>query len=177
MRNTRPLLALILIATMPLAAQAAGQAQGKKGPAPLKVGDFAVLLAATTGKGPALEVKSAAEALAKAGVPLGNPKAVLSERKMVEILGFYGVRVKSSTPQQSVSRSKADAALRMIARSLSSVGTAKAGSAPTPTTLDDCLAEINHGQCVGCCKSLGGDANGCASFCQQINVSEGEPLA
>ena len=176
MRNTRPLLALILIATMPLAAQAAGQAQGKKGPAPLTVGDFAVMLAATTGKGPALEVKSAAEALVKSGVPLGNPKAVLSEAKLVEILGFYGVRVTSSTPQQTVSRSKADAALLLVAGSISSAGTAKAGSTPSPTTLDDCLAASNHGQCEGCCKDLGGDAAGCAKFCQQIKTSAGEPL-
>ena len=174
MRNIRPLLALILIATIPLAAQAAEKAQGQKSSAPLTVGDFAVMLAATTGKGPALEVKGAAEALVKAGVPLGNPKAVLTEEKLVEILGFYGVRVKSSTPRQSVSRSKADAALLLVAGTLSSVGTAKSGS--TPTTLDDCLAEPNHGQCVGCCKTLGLDANGCARFCQQIKISEGEPL-
>jgi len=176
MRNIRPLLALILIATIPLAAQAAEKAQGQKSSAPLTVGDFAVMLAATTGKGPALEVKGAAEALVKAGVPLGNPKAVLTEEKLVEILGFYGVRVKSSTPRQSVSRSKADAALLLVAGTLSSVGTARAGSASTPSTLNDCLAESNHGQCVGCCKLLGGDANGCANFCQQIKVSEGEPL-
>src|SRR2546425_4894322 len=114
MRNTRPLLALILIATMPLAAQAAGQAQGKKSSAPLTVGDFAVMLAAATGKGPALEVKSATDALAKAGVPLGNPRATLSEGKLAEILGFYGVHVRSSAPQQTITRAKAESALNLV---------------------------------------------------------------
>ena len=43
-------------------------------------------------------------------------------------------------------------------------------------TLDYCLAEANHGQCEGCCKALGGVAKTCAEFCQQIKVSQGEPL-
>ena len=177
MRTTRPLLALILIAAMPLAAQAAGQAQGQKSTAPLTVGDFAVMLAATTGKGPALEVKSATDALVKAGVPLGNPKATLSEAKLVEILGFYGVRVKSSTPQQAVTRSKAESVLGLVSGALNSGISTMGGASPSPSgPLDDCLAQANHGQCVGCCKALGGVANTCANFCQQIKASEGEPL-
>jgi hypothetical protein len=177
MRTTRPLLALILIAAMPLAAQAAGQAQGKKSTAPLTVGDFAVMLAATTGKGPALEVKSATEALVKAGVPLGNPKATLSEEKLVEILGFYGVRVKSSAPQQAVTRSKAESALGLVGGALNTSSSTMAGGSPSPSgPLDDCLVGTNHGQCTNCCKALGGEANTCAKFCFQIRISEGEPL-
>src|SRR3989304_6163230 len=53
MRIARPLLALILTAALPMTGQAAGQAQGQKSTAPFTVGDFAVMLAATTGKGPA----------------------------------------------------------------------------------------------------------------------------
>jgi len=85
MRHAKPLLALILTAALPFSALAAGQTQGRKSTAPLTVGDFAVMLAATTGRGPALEVKSATEALVKAGVPLGNPRETLSEEQLVEI--------------------------------------------------------------------------------------------
>jgi hypothetical protein len=176
MRKTRPLLALILSATMPLTALAAEQSKGQKSSASLTVGDFAVMLAATTGKGPALEVKSATDALVKAGVPLGSPKATLNEEKLVEILGFYGVRVKSSSPLQTVNRAKADSALALVSGALSSGLSTSAGTSPTPATLDDCLAEVNHGQCEGCCKSLGGVANTCAKFCQQIKTSGGEPI-
>lgn len=176
MRTTRTLLAMLLTAVLPLTALAAGQPQGKKSSAPLTVGDFAVMLAATTGKGPALEAKSATDALVKAGVPLGNPKATLSEEKLVEILGFYGVRVTTSSPQQAVNRAKAESVLQLVG------GAAKAGAATSatasisPATMDDCLAEVNHGQCEGCCKALGGVANTCAKFCQQIKISGGEPL-
>jgi len=177
MRTTRPLLALILIAAMPLAAQAAGQVKGQKSTAPLTVGDFAVMLAATTGKGPALEVKSATDALVKAGVPLGNPRATLSEEKLVEILGFYGVRVKSSTPQQAVTRSKAESALGLVGGALNTGISTMGSGSPSPSgPLDDCLAQPNHGQCEGCCKNLGGEANTCAKFCFQIRTSDGEPL-
>jgi hypothetical protein len=176
MRNTRPLLALILTAALPFSASAAGQTQGQKSTAPLTVGDFAVMLAATTGKGPALEVKSATDALVKAGVPLGNPKATLSEEKLVEFLGFYGVRVRSSAPDQVVTRAKAETALNLVGGALSGGVSASAGTSPTPSSLDDCLVGTNHGQCENCCKALQGSANTCAKFCFQIRVSEGEPI-
>jgi hypothetical protein len=176
MRTTRSLLALLLTSVLSLTASAAGQPQGKKSAAPVTVGDFAVMLAATTGKATALDGKSATEALVKAGVPLGNPKATLSEEKLVEILGFYGVRVTTSSPQQAVSRAKAETVLQLVGgASRSGSGTAAIASV-SPATMDDCLAEANHGQCEGCCKALGGLANGCAKFCNQIKVSEGEPL-
>jgi hypothetical protein len=176
MRHTRPLLALILTAAMPFAALAAGAAQGQKSSAPLTVGDFAVMLAATTGKGPALEVKSATDALVKAGVPLGNPKASLNEEKLVEILGFYGVRVKSSSPQQAITRSKAESALQLVNGALASGLSSSASTTPTPASLEDCLVNTNHGQCENCCKDLNGGANTCAKFCFQIRVSPGEPI-
>jgi len=176
MRTTRPLLALILTAALPFSALAAGQAQGRKSTAPLTVGDFAVMLASTTGKRPALEVKGATDALVKAGVPLGNPKATLSEEKLVEILGFYGVRVRSSSPQDPVTRARAETALNLVTNSLLSSSSSSAGGTPTPGTLDDCLVGTNHGQCENCCKALNGNANTCAKFCFQIRVSDGEPI-
>ena len=174
MKISRSLLALVLTAAVPLAALAAGQAQDKKGTTPLTVGDFAVMLAKTTGTGRALEVKSATEALVKAGVPLGNPKATLSEEKLAEILGFYGVQVTTSLPDQGVSRAKAGSALLLLGGSIAS-----AASSPGPGTssLEDCLVNANHGDCTNCCKNLGGEAPTCAKFCQQImKGSVGEPL-
>ena len=176
MRPTRRLLALILIAALPMAAHAAEQVKGQKASNRLTVGDFAVMLAATTARGPALQANGAHDALVKAGVPLGSPRAVLSEEKLVQILNFYGVRVTSSTPGQTVTRSKAESALVMLGGVLNSGAATMASASPSPATLDDCLAEANHGQCVGCCKALGGTPNTCANFCQQIKVSEGEPL-
>ncbi len=165
MKITRPLLALVLTAAVPMAALAAGQAQDKKSTAPLTVGDFAVMLARTTGNGRALEAKGATDALVKAGVPLGNPKAVLSEEKLTEILGFYGVRATTSSPGQSVSRDKAVSALLLVGGSLTS---AASSVGPTPSTMEDCLVNANHGECTNCCKGLGVQANTCAKFCQQI---------
>jgi hypothetical protein len=176
MRNTKPLLALILTAALPFSALAAGQTQGRKSTAPLTVGDFAVMLAATTGKGPALEVKSATDALVKAGVPLGNPKATLNEEKLVEILGFYGVQVRSTSPQDAITRAKAESVLNLFTSALLSGGSTSAGTTPTPSTLDDCLVGTNHGQCENCCKALSGSSNACAKFCFQIRTSEGEPI-
>ena len=174
MRISRTLLALVLMAAVPLAATSAGQAQDKKGTASLTVGEFAVMLARTTGTGSALESRSAAEALTKAGVPLGNPKATLSEDKLAEILGHYGVRVTTTSPGQAVSQAKAGNALLLLGGSMAS---AASSSGPAPSTLEDCLINANHGECTNCCKALGGEPNTCAKFCQQImKGSVGEPL-
>jgi len=178
MRPTRRLLAVILIAAMPLAAYAAEQAKGQKSTSPVTVGDFAVMLSAATSRGPAVDVKDAHAALVKAGVPLGNPKAVLSEQKLAEVLGYYGLRVTSSSPSQPVTLAKAESALVMLGSALNSatVSTAGSSSAAPAADVDVCLSEANHGQCVNCCKGFGGAANTCSRFCQQIKVSEGEPL-
>jgi len=174
MKITRPLLALVLTAAVPLAALAAGQAQAKKSTAPLTVGDFAVMLAKTTGNGHALEAKGATDTLVKVGVPLGNSGAVLSEEKLTEILGFYGVKATTSSPGQSVSRAKAETALLLVGGSFSS---AASSVGPTPSILNDCLAIPNVGHCVNCCKALGGGANTCSKFCYQVHKeSPGEPL-
>jgi len=177
MRIPRPLLALVLTATLPVASLAAGQARSQKSAAPVAVGDFAVMLAKVSGSGGVLGVQSATDALVKAGVPLGNPKATLSEQKLVEILAYYGVRATTSSPLQTVSRGRAEAALLLIGSALGSPVPAASGATPTPSSLDDCLALSNHGVCVGCCKDLGGIPSTCATFCQEINKgSPGEPI-
>src|SRR5262245_16777744 len=139
MRPTRRLLAVILIAAMPLAAFAAEQQKDQKSSSPVTVGDFAAMLAATTSRGPVTEAKSAHAALAKAGVPLGNPKAVLSEQKLVEVLGFYGIRMASSSPSQPVTLAKAQSALVMLGSALNSAAASTAGGSspsPAPASLD-----------------------------------------
>ena len=108
MRISSPLLALILTATLPVASMATEQPRSQKATAPVTVGDFAVMLAKVSGSGPAVGVKSATDALVRAGVPLGDPKAMLSEKTLAEILGHYGVRAATSSPQQAVSRAKAE---------------------------------------------------------------------
>ena len=174
MRISRPLLALVLMAFVTMAVASAGQAQEKKVTAPLTVGDFAVMLAKTTSPGRALEKKSATDVLVKAGVPLGNPKATLSEEKLAEILGYYGLRVTTTSPGQTVSLAKAGSALLLLGDSMSS---AASSPGPGPSTLDDCLAIDNIGTCINCCKALVGEASTCAKFCQQIKKgSNGEPL-
>jgi len=174
MRISRPLLALVLMAVVPMSVASAGQAQEKKGSTPLTVGDFAVMLAKTTSPGRALEKKSATDVLVKAGVPLGNPNATLSEEKLAEILGHYGVRVTTASPGQAVSQAKAGNALLLLGDSMNS---AASSTGPGPSTLEDCLVNANHGECTNCCKALGGEPNTCAKFCQQImKGSVGEPL-
>ncbi|OLE66753.1 MAG: hypothetical protein AUG09_05915 [Acidobacteria bacterium 13_1_20CM_2_68_7] len=177
MRISHPLLALLLTATLPVASVAAEQARNQKSTAPVTVGDFAVMLAKVSGNGRAVEIKSAADALRKSGVPLGDPKATLSEEKLAEILGHYGVKVTTSSPQQTVSRAKAEQALLLIGSSLTSSSVAASGTTPTPSDMADCLALSNHGQCEVCCKDLGGIATTCSKFCFEINKgSPGEPI-
>src|SRR3989442_13474526 len=152
MRMFRPLLALVLTTVLPGASLAAGQSRSQKSTAPVTVGDFAVMLAKVSGIERAAEVKSATAALVKAGVPLGDPKATLSEEKLAEILGHYGVKVTTSSPLQTVSRGKAENALHLIGGTHSASSTSASGPTPTPSDLNDCFALSNHGQCEGCCK-------------------------
>ena len=176
MRISSPLLALVLTATLPVASVAAEQARSQKSAAPVTVGEFALMLAKVSANGRAVEVRGAADALVKAAVPLGDPKATLSEQKLADILGHYGVKATTSSPQQGVSRVEAEKALLLIGASLRSSSTTASASGPTPSDLADCLALPNHGQCEGCCKDLKG-SNTCAKFCFEINKgSPGEPI-
>ena len=51
------------------------------------------------------------------------------------------------------------------------------GQLPLPESMDDCLAQKNHGGCVECCKALGGGASTCSKTCMEINKgSSSEPL-
>lgn len=178
MRIRRLASALVLIAAMPLAA-AAGPAKGQpdRKNQTVTVGDFAVMLAAAA-KTPNLEAAKAVERLARAGVPIGKPGDVLKEGKLVEILGFYGVKAETRTPDQPVTLGKAETALLAAGGSLVAAAGAAAPSEPDQTCLDECLKERNHGQCVGCCRECPGtSATRCAHFCPQLNKeSPSEPI-
>jgi len=174
MRNVRFWLAVALLAVVPVAAFAAGQ--GKASTATVTVGDFAVMLAKATGtKGP-IDASAAASKLSSAGVPIGDYRQPLNERKLTEIMDFYGVSAKTAAPDKSVTQAKAQSALTLMAAGLQSMAEV-AAAGPSPQSLDDCLTLANHGQCTNCCKALGGSPNTCAKDCFVINKpSAGEPL-
>lgn len=180
MRRLRQFFALAILLAVPMAAVAADET-GKSRQATITVADFAVMLAASAGQSRALEAEGVARALLKAGVPLGDPKAALSERKLSEILGHYGAPVKPSWSERPVTRGKAEAALLLMGPS--SIGGAgrpnSALATPRLETVDDCVAlSKNHGQCVVCCKDLGIAANSCTRFCVSFTgkPSPSEPL-
>jgi hypothetical protein len=183
MRIQRQLIVLALISAISLAAFAAAQSQGKdaKGKR-VTVGDFAVMLASNAKGGERLEVNSAAEKLLKTGVPLGSDlNAPLSERKLAEILGYYGLQAKTSSPDQAVSRAKAEAAVALVSTSSDKLRLASGpDSATVPPPALECIKpdiSRNHGSCVNCCKDLGGSANACSQLCMAINKpSADEPL-
>ena len=181
MRIHRQILVLALASAVPLAAFAAQQARGKGGAAKVSVGEFATMLASATETGPAQEARRAVDSLVKGGVPLGDLSATLTERKLAENLDFYGVKASTSNPEQAVSKARAEAALLLIGGAedrARSTGKSASKVSPSPQTMDDCLAESNHGQCVNCCKALGTTtATRCSKFCMQINKpSSPEPI-
>ena len=179
MRMRRQILALALVAVMPLALFAAERAAGTKA-ATLSVGDFAKMLAAASAGGRVHDTRATTEVLISKGVPLGDLNAPLSERKLAQILDFYGVKVKSTGSMEAVSAGKAEAALVLLGGALGagrSAASVNASPAPAPQSLSDCEALANHGQCVNCCKDLGFAANSCSRTCFSINKpSESEPL-
>ncbi|HEX9428215.1 MAG TPA: hypothetical protein VGA64_10545 [Candidatus Polarisedimenticolia bacterium] len=143
----------------------------------VSVGQFAVMVASATGGVRGEEAGKAVDLLSDRGVPLGDSSATLTERKLAEIMDFYGVRATTTNPAGQVSSSRAQAAAILIASS--DLGrTSTAGfRGPTTQTLNDCAALANHGQCVNCCKTLGTSGKQCAQFCMTINKpSASEPI-
>lgn len=111
----------------------------------------------------------------------GGSDAPITETGAVELLRSLGVDVTTSTPARALSRQQADALVAKfrghLATSLAEAQGAAVGHGPSPATMDDCLAEKNHGLCVECCKALGGGPSTCAKTCFAINKpSPSEPL-
>lgn len=176
MRFLRSALIATLMMGVAASAFAAAPARGKaKGP--ISVGDFAVMVAAATGGSRGIEAGKAVDLLSDKGVLLGDASAALTERKLAEILGYYGVKAKTANPADLVSTNRAQAAASLIASSNSGREAVASTQGPRPQTLDDCASLPNHGQCVNCCKDFGTTAKQCSQFCMTINKpSATEPL-
>lgn len=174
MRSVKRALVLVLMTAIPLAAHA-GQAKSNAADRAVTVEEFAVMLATARGGVKGQDAGKAVELMVRAGVPLpADGRQPLTEKSLAEVLDFYGVNVKAGS-DRAVTPAKAAAALLAVGGMLSA--TAK-GAAPAPSaSLDDCLVNANHGQCVNCCKVLLGSATSCAKFCFSINKpSASEPL-
>lgn len=171
MRMRNLALVLVLVACVPLAATA-GQTAAKD--QVVTTGDFAVMLAAATGKGRDLGKDAAIDALRKAGVPLGDSRAALSEKDLAAILVFYGAKAVTSSPDRGVTVARAETALLAASSFLT---TASGSVSVNQSAADVCLSEPNTGQCVNCCKDLGGTTKSCTTLCIGIKkASPSEPL-
>ena len=114
-------------------------------------------------------------------VSLGaRPNAAITEAGAVALLKNLGIEATTSNPDRALSRHQADALVMQFKGSLAAPSAsqgAAVGHQPAPATMDDCLAEKNHGLCVECCKALGGGGSTCAKRCHEINKpSPSEPL-
>ena len=176
MRTLRKMLAVAVLAAVPVAALAApAEATANKAKAPVKVADFAAMLAASSG----IHADGSAETLARAGVPLGDLDAPLTEGRLAEILKYYGVEAQTASPAATVNRDRAEASLVLFGANGLGNNSLNASVSPAPGSLDDCLAASkNHGVCVNCCKDLGIVAKACSRFCVSFTgkPSPSEPL-
>ena len=106
--------------------------------------------------------------------------APLTEAGAMALLRQTGFQVSSSNPDRVLTQQQA-AVLLVQYRSWLVAQNAPAGAASgkvsSTDSMEECLAETNHGQCVVCCKALGGTASTCSKACMVINKpSESEPL-
>jgi hypothetical protein len=107
-------------------------------------------------------------------------EAPITEAGAVDLLRSLGVDATTTHPDRYLSRQQADALVARVKSSLPPLSDAQGvavGLRPVPASIDDCLADKNHGACVECCKALGGGASTCAKTCFEINKgSSSEPL-
>ena len=108
-------------------------------------------------------------------------RAPLTEATAVLLLKAAGISATSSDPGRLLTRERADALVRGFKVSLASAppqaGLAVGKGELPADDIETCFNEINHGQCVECCKAQGGGASTCAKACHVINKpSASEPL-
>lgn len=138
--------------------------------------DLARELAAAARSAGATELS---RALLQAG-PGARASAPLTEGAAAALLRAAGFQATTSDPGRLLTRDKADVIVRQFQASLVLQGPRagiETGRADVPGGVEACFQEKNHGQCVECCKALGGGASSCAKACFVINKpSPGEPL-
>lgn len=109
---------------------------------------------------------------AKSGAPLTQAAAAA-------LLRSGGFATTTADPGRALTREQADILVRQFGASVASPRVSSSANAGVPEgdALDACLQLDNHGQCVNCCKSLGGGASSCSKVCMAINKpSATEPL-
>jgi hypothetical protein len=106
--------------------------------------------------------------------------SALTEAGAVTILQRVGFAATTSNPDRPLTRDRADALVRQFrawAANSAGRGGALSERSDFPEGVDSCFDENNHGQCVACCKGMGGSASTCAKACMVINKpSASEPL-
>jgi hypothetical protein len=179
MRIRGRLVIVALACSVSAGAFAAQQTSGKAATSRMTVGKFAAMLASGRRESSQIEAAPTVASLIRSGVPLGDLDATLTERKLAEIMSFYGLNARSSISGAEVSLGKAQAALLLI-KSSPVHAVPGVNSRPASGPLDDCLALANHGQCTVCCKNIVGTGMSnteCSKLCQQINKpSSPEPI-
>jgi len=106
--------------------------------------------------------------------------APLTEGRAVAILQIAGFAATTSSPGRLLTRDRADVLVAQFRSALASFLCSPAAttekSDPTDT-VDSCFDQKTHGQCMDCCKTLGGEASTCAKACMVINKpSASEPI-
>ena len=107
--------------------------------------------------------------------------APLTEGRAVAILQIAGFAATTSSPGRLLTRDRADVLVAQfrsaLARPASGAGSTAEKSDHPSDTVDSCFDQKTHGQCMDCCKTLGGEASTCAKACMVINKpSASEPI-
>ncbi|MBI1950668.1 MAG: hypothetical protein HYS34_04810 [Acidobacteria bacterium] len=135
------------------------------------VGDFAVRVTKALGN-PVADQRAAVESLKSLGVKVDDVNASLTEGMAARILADLGVRVSTTSPDNRVTKGKADQLVAVVGLA----GSTSSGLAATDLPVA-CLDNRNRGICVECCKAALGCvdqsapcdfASACAKFCKQV---------
>lgn len=133
------------------------------------VGDFAVKVTKALGN-PAADQRAAVESLKSLGVKIEDVNASLTEGVAARILADLGVRASTTSPDNAVTKGKADQLVAVVglAGSISTIS-------PSTELPSACLKNKNRGICVECCKAATGCEGGitqceiaCSKFCKSV---------
>jgi hypothetical protein len=146
--------------------------------APVTGADFATLLSNFGSSGLSLTPVQAVDRMRQLGVPLGEPKAPLTEERLSEIMRYFGLTGTTARPGALVDASLANAAASILSVAsplLTSQDISR--QPPQPADLASCQSERNRGQCKKCCMNQGATSKSCGILCQDlVPPSSSEPL-